>query len=83
MTEYLSNHTISMRAALKHCQEILDSHPPLDAAEVFHQPHVHDTAVNAYEASQSIPVQREEMLQQLSENPIILLLNTMTKPPTF
>jgi hypothetical protein len=83
MAEYLSNHTISMRAALKHCQEILDSHPPLDAAYMLHQPHVNDTAVKAYKASQSITAQREETLQQVSENPIIATIEYNEEIPDF
>ena len=80
--EYLSNHTVSMRAALKHCQEILDSHPPPDAAEIL-RPHLYDTAVNAWRAAQSITAQREETLQQISEHPTIATLAYSENMPDF
>ena len=71
--EYLSNHTNSMRTALKHCQELLNSGEASSAPMLF-PPHLHETAFDAWKASQTIPLQREEALKEIindSSIPII------------
>ena len=63
--ECLSNHTISMRAALNHCRELLRKHP-LDSLSV-HPQH----AIDAWTAAQTISQQRQDALQDMSMNCII------------
>lgn len=62
--EYLSNHTISMRAALNYCRELLLK-PLLDSSSV----HIHTQhAIDAWNAAQTISQQRQDALEDICMN---------------
>lgn len=69
---YLSNHTISMRAALKHCRVLLDSSPA--DAETMLPPHLYETALDAYRAATSIAAQRRKALEDIYKDPTISII---------
>jgi len=62
--EYLSEHTISMRTALKYSRELLDS---LGASTIL-PTHLHQTALDAWNAAHSIPFQRKEAMEEVSRD---------------
>jgi hypothetical protein len=72
--EHLSNHTISMRAALNHCRDLLrklNLNSPLDVSPVRHATNPEHVA-DAWNAAQTISQQRQEALEELSKNNFII-----------